>query len=135
MGWLYKLVPKIGPLRPLQFTVPTPEAEALFLASFTDTREHYRASLAAIRNNDLTFANTDFDTGRLAAYGEYRLADETYEELLDRLAKRQFAGVPPALRANFHAFYAAGPIVHGGRKERRRAERIRRQLTALDAAS
>src|SRR4029077_2266993 len=34
LAFLYGLVPKVGPLRPLQFKAPTPEAEALFLESF-----------------------------------------------------------------------------------------------------
>src|SRR5262249_14379036 len=33
LGILYRLVPKIGPLKPLSFTTPTPEAEELFTAS------------------------------------------------------------------------------------------------------
>jgi hypothetical protein len=48
LGVLYKLLPKIGPLRPLKFEAPTPESERLFLASFKDTRERYQTSLQAV---------------------------------------------------------------------------------------
>ena len=48
LAFLYKLLPKIGPLRPLQFKAPTKEAEALFLESFKDTRERYRTALDAL---------------------------------------------------------------------------------------
>ena len=41
LGLVYNLVPKIGPFRSLGFKVPTPEAERLFLESFTATRQHY----------------------------------------------------------------------------------------------
>src|SRR5436190_3830970 len=44
---VYNVVPKIGPFRSFQFSVPTPEAERLFLASFTRTTEQFRESLAA----------------------------------------------------------------------------------------
>ena len=44
-------------------------------------------------------ANTNFDTGKPSAHGEYTLADETYAELLDRLTGHRLAGVPEALRA------------------------------------
>jgi hypothetical protein len=132
LGVLYKLLPKIGPLRPLKFEAPTPESERLFLASFQDTRERYQTSLQAVSRGRLSLPNTNFDTGKLSAHGEYALADDTYAELLDRLAGRQFAGVPPGLRKNIAAFYAAAPDRISGKKERKRIEKIRRQLTALN---
>jgi hypothetical protein len=131
LGVVYKLLPKIGPLRPLKFETPTPEAESLFLASFKDTRERYQASLQAVGQGRLNLANTNFDTGKPSAHGEYALADDTYAELLDRLAGRQFTGVPPALRQNIAAFYAAAPNRISGKKERKRIEKIRRQLALL----
>jgi hypothetical protein len=131
LGVLYKLLPKIGPLRPLKFEAPTPESERLFLASFKDTRERYQTSLRAVSQGRLDLANTNFDTGKPSAHGEYALADDTYAELLNRLAGRQFADVPAALRTNIAAFYAAAPDRISGKKERKRIEKIRRQLAAL----
>ena len=48
LAWIYRLIPKIGPFRALSFSVPTPEAERLFLESFTSTREHFKQSLDAL---------------------------------------------------------------------------------------
>ena len=48
LSWIYTLIPKIGPFRILKFSVPTPEAERLFLESFTSTREHFKQSLDAL---------------------------------------------------------------------------------------
>jgi hypothetical protein len=84
LGWLYVLVPKIGPLRPLAFKVPTPEAEKLFLDSLTETRERYRADLELVRAGRLKLPNINLDTGRAAAPGEYPLADQTMAELAKR---------------------------------------------------
>ena len=53
-------------------------------------------TLDAVASGRLDLANTDFDTGKPSAHGEYALADETYAELLHRLAERHFAGVPRA---------------------------------------
>jgi hypothetical protein len=128
---LYKLLPKIGPLRPLKFEAPTAGSEALFLASFTDTRERYRTALRAAGQGRLDLANTNFDTGRPSAHGEYALADETYADLLDRLASRRFAGVSRALARNITAFYAAAPDRMSDRKEAKRMKRVRRQLALL----
>ena len=131
LAFAYKLLPKVGPLRALQFKAPTPEAEALFLESLNDTRARYRAALASVGAGRIDLVNTDFDTGKPSAYSEYALADETYAELLHRLADRKFAGVPDALRRNIAAFYAAAPHRTASRKERKRLDGIRENLVAL----
>jgi hypothetical protein len=133
MGLLYKLLPKIGPLRPLQFEAPTAEAERLFLDSFTRTRERYRAELDAIGGARLALANTDFDTGKPSARGEYRLADETYRQWLDRLTSPRPMRVPAPLRANIEAFYASAPAANGW-KARRHEKKIKREIASLESA-
>jgi hypothetical protein len=119
LGVLYKLVPKVGPLRPLQFKAPSQEAEALFLASFKGTRERFRAALDALGRGRLDLPNTDFDTGKPSAHGEYSLADATYAELLDRLTGHRLAS-------------AAAPHKMSSRKERKRAAQIKKSLAALN---
>ena len=109
LGWIYKLIPKIGPFRVFSFSVPTPEAERLFLDSFTRTRQHFRQSLDALRAGNLHLVNADFDTGLPTAMGEYTLADETYDKLLEKLADAKFGGVPASLRSNLVAYYATSP--------------------------
>ena len=133
VAFLYKLVPKIGPLKPLSFKTPTPEAERLFAESFKDTRARFASSLDAVARGRLDLPNTDFDTGKPAAHGEYALADDTYAELLHRLSDKQFNGVSRTLKRNIEAFYAAAPDRTASRKEHRRAEEIRKDLAALEA--
>jgi hypothetical protein len=123
LAFFYRLLPKIGPLRPLKFETPNPAAEKLFVESLRQTRERYRASLREVAAGQLRLLNTDFDTGRLSAHGEYELADKTYAELLDRLAKRKFANVTPAVRRNILAFY--------DRADQRTSRKERRQLDGL----
>jgi hypothetical protein len=131
---VYNLVPKIGPFRSLSFSVPTPEAERLFLESFTSTREHFRQSLDALQDGRLRLPNTDFDTGQPTARGEYSLADVTYDELLDKLADRGFADVPEALSANMVAYYgAADPLPGAPPDQLKRATKSRLQLALLKA--
>jgi len=131
----YKILPKVGPLKPLGFKTPTPEAEALFSASFRDTRARYGAALEAVGRGRLNLPNTDFDTGKRSVQGEYPLADETYAELVERLSKRDFDAVSPALRRSIDAFYAAGPPSTLTREEAKRMEKIRKHLVALRAAA
>jgi Zinc dependent phospholipase C len=134
LGVVYRIVPKIGPLRSLGFSVPTAEAERLFLASFTETRERFRESLEATRAGRLRLPNTDFDTGRPTTRGEYSLADSTYDELLDKLERRGFATVAIPLAANLIAYYGdAKPLPGKAPDEEKRSARIRLQLASLTA--
>jgi hypothetical protein len=84
LGWLYMLLPKIGPFRPLAFRVPTPEAERLFLDSLARTRERFGASLRALRQGPLRLTNLNLDTGQPARAGDYPLADKTLREWDER---------------------------------------------------
>jgi hypothetical protein len=134
LALVYNLVPKIGPFRSLSFSVPTPEAERLFLESFTATRERFRKSLDELRAGRLSLPNTDFDTGQPTARGEYPLADATYDELLDRLADREFTGVQPALSANIIAYYGdAGPLPGAMPDQQKRSTNTRSQVALLKA--
>jgi hypothetical protein len=101
--WIVRVLPKIGPFRPLAFKTPSPEAERLFAESFKTARERYRAALQSVRANRLDLRNTDFDTGQPTRRGEYRLADDTYAELVSRLKKNP--DVPPGMRADIERFY------------------------------
>ncbi len=141
-GVLFKLLPKIGPFRPLAFKVPTPEAEQLFLHSFAATQQQYRGLLADVRARDLMLPNRDLDTGYPAALGEYRLADETYEKLVKTLAKHKFAMVTPQLANNVTAFFGDVTVLPGDHsrhhkcsaKLRHELDRMRVAVRALQSA-
>ena len=130
---VFKLIPKVGPFRPLAFTPPTPEAERLFLESFAQARARYRSLVQGLRNAPPALRNTDFDTGHVTARGEYPLADETYADLLDKLAKNAFTSVPPELHRNINQFYASGNGQAVTRKERKRTARVAAELAAMNA--
>ena len=108
-GVLYRILPKIGPLKPLSFKAPNAEAAALFAQSFRDATARFRAEVRELRERRLNIANTNFDTGRPSRFAEYTLADETYAELLDTLSDRQFKNTPTALTRNIVAFYGDHP--------------------------
>jgi len=101
--WVVRVLPKVGPFRPLAFKTPSPEAERLFTESFKAARERYRVLLQSARANRLDLRNTDYDTGEPTRRGEYKLADETYAELVARLGKKD--RVPPGMRAEIDRFY------------------------------
>jgi hypothetical protein len=112
---LARVLPKIGPLRGLAFKVPTPQTEKMFEDSFVAAVNRDRQSFTDAKTGELHISNRDLDTGKLVAAGEYRLTDRTYDRLLEKLAKKKFAGVNSELRANIVAFYARmkTPDAHG----------------------
>jgi hypothetical protein len=112
---LVRVLPKIGPLRGLQFRVPTPEAEKMFEASFDAALQLDQRSFAAIRGKALKLSNLDLDTGRPVSPGEYQLTDQTYDRLLKKLAEKKFENVSAELRENILRFYAgmSAPDPHG----------------------
>jgi hypothetical protein len=132
LGFLYKFIPKIGPLKPLSFKVPTPDADRLFVQSIREADVRFAAALTDVRARRLDFQNTNFDTGRPSRRGEYVLADETYDELLDRLSKSHFEGATTALRQNIRAFYGSDPQPSPrSKQERKHWTTIERELRAL----
>lgn len=133
LAFLYRLLPKIGPLKPLSFKAPTPDAEQLFLTSFIDTRQRYRDALASLGAGRLDLRNMNFDTGRPTRRGEYKLADETYRDLLKRLTRKKGSGpAPEGIRRELNAFYAAP--ANPTRKQRKCEKEIREQLARLDGS-
>ena len=76
LAFLLKLVPPIGPLRHIRFKTPNAEAENLFMVSFDKTLEAYRALLRDSDAGRLHLENLNFDTGKPATPGTYRLEDE-----------------------------------------------------------
>lgn len=130
LAFVYRLVPKIGPLKPLSFKTPTPDSQALFADSFRLAASRYRAALNDAADRRFNLTNTDFDTGKQAAYGEYRLADETYAELLKELRRRKFDDVSEPLRANIRRFYGSKPEARD-RKAQKELTRTLRDLEAM----
>jgi len=134
--WIVRVLPKVGPFKPLAFQAPTPEAERLFSDSFKVARDRYRTLLVAARGNRLDLRNTDFDTGRPTRRGEYSLADETYADLLARLTSNKAAVVPNAMRADIVRFYASlDPAAGRDKKERKKLQHIERQLAQLTGSA
>jgi hypothetical protein len=106
VAWIIKIAPKIGPLKPLAFVPPTPEAEKFFMESFNLTVDNYSLTLKQLETKERkALRNIQLDTGEVTKTGDYELADETYAKLLEKLSKDDFKQVSPQLRANILSFY------------------------------
>jgi hypothetical protein len=106
VAFLVRILPKIGPLKVLQFRTPTPATEKMFEASFNATLDRYKGLLAQQSAGHLELINDNFDTGETSGPGKYKLNDQTHAKLLAELAKGNFATVPPDVRAELLDFYS-----------------------------
>ena len=134
LGLIARVLPKIGPLSTMKFTVPTPEAEKLFAESFRETRERYRALLADARDGRVQLPNTDFDVGRAPRWGENAVADRAYVELLEMLAERKFAGAPAPLKQAMTQFFSRLDAQQSDKKLRKKVTEIRTQMAQWNAS-
>ena len=105
LAFLIRLLPKFGPLKVLQLKTPTPETERMFEASFNATLDRYRQLLSEAGTGLLQLPNDNFDTGQIAEPGKYHLNDETQAKWLDALAKDDFRGASPEIKAELLDFF------------------------------
>ncbi len=134
MAVIFKIIPKIGPFKAIAFKMPNPNTETLYLKSVNDTVEQYRGELRDLKTAKLQLANMDFDTGKPTSPGEYRLTDETYAKLLDKLTKAKFADLKPDVRQNILTFYQNPSAPNYIKKKREKWSKVQQQLEELKTA-
>src|ERR1700674_3675883 len=126
---LLRYMPKIGPFKALAFNNPTAQTEDMYFKSINTTVDRYRVFLEQVRNDSLTLANIDFDSGKETKAAEYSLTDESYAKLLGQLADRKFDLTSPDLRENILNFYSDLSLPLETKKD---STRWQSTLTALD---
>jgi Zinc dependent phospholipase C len=134
LAFLTKLLPKIGPLRVLQFKAPTPQTEKMFEDSFNATLERYRKLLGQVGSGNLELLNDNFDTGDTTGPGKYGMNDDTYAKLLDKLSDEKFAGASPELRANILAFFGDLNAPYATKRDPKAWAKVQTDLDQLKAA-
>jgi hypothetical protein len=134
LAFLYKLIPKFGPLKVLQFRTPTPQTEQMFEASFNATLDRYRKLLTEEREGTLQLPNDNFDVGEHTGPGKYGLNDEAHAKLLDALAQENFAGISAEVKAELLHFYAEPDAPNTTKRNAKAWARVQSELRQLDAA-
>jgi hypothetical protein len=135
LAFLARIVPKIGPLKVLQLRTPTPETERMFEASFNASLDRYRKLLGQVDASQLALMNDNFDTGEATGPGKYRLNDEAHAELLDALAKQNFSGASPELRAEILEFYGHPDALYASKRKPKLWIKVQIQLEELKTAA
>jgi hypothetical protein len=135
LSFLYRILPKIGPLKILTFRTPTPQTEKLFEESFNVTLDRYRAFLTELREGAVTLPNDNFDVGETTARGEYRLNDDTCAQLLDKLAERNFADTSAELRAELLRFFSSSDAPFSTRLSEKARAQLKNDLQRLETVA
>ncbi len=105
MAVMFKVVPKVGPLRAIDFKEPTEKTENLYFKSVDQTVAQYTKALQQVHDKDLQTPEINLDTGKPTERGAYPLADATYRQLLDNLADDNFNYMSAGLRDDMLRFY------------------------------
>jgi hypothetical protein len=135
LAFLFRLVPKIGPFSVFKFKTPTPPAEKLFEASFSQSVTDYERFLHDEKDSGkIELVNDNFDTGTVTGPGQYPLADKTYAQLLDHLAKDHFAQISPELRKILLDFYSDPNAPFATKKDKTEWAKVLKEVDELKNA-
>jgi zinc dependent phospholipase C len=134
LAFLYKLIPKFGPLKVLQFRTPTPVTEHMFEASFNATLSRYRKLLTEAGEGTLQLENDNFDLGENTGPGKYRMNDEAHAKLLDELAESNFANLTAETKAELLHFYIDPDAPYATKRKPKAWAKVRGELLQLQAA-
>ena len=128
---LLRVLPKVGPLKALDFNVPTAKTENMYFTSINQTVDKYGTLLNDSGSPNLKLADDDLDSGKPTAAGEYTLADDTYARLLSHIADKKFDVTTAALQKNILAFYSNPTAPVDTRKDPGKWQKVQTNLDAL----
>ncbi len=106
LAGLIFILPKVGVFSDRAIRGPNPATEALYVASVNRTVDALRAATKAISAGAPVVPNRDLDTGAKVKPGGYRLTDETYAKLLERITSSAGGTVPAGLRQDIEEYYS-----------------------------
>ena len=135
LAFLYRILPKVGPLRVLQLKTPTPETERMFQESFNATMDRYRKLIREEGDGHLRLANDNFDVGEPTPPGNYRMNDDAHAKLLDKLAEQNFAAVSPELRAELLTFFRDPNAPYATKRKPKEWSRVEAELRQLKSST
>jgi hypothetical protein len=133
LAFFIRILPKVGPLKALAFKAPTAQTATLFESSFNRALAEYRTLLTEQGAGKLKLDDRDFDTGKPTRPGEYRLADDAYAKLAEKLADKE--SIDPALLQNVLEFYRDPQAPYATRKNPADWQKLQAALEKLRSRS
>ena len=128
---LLKVLPKIGPLKALDFNIPTAKTEDLYFTSINATVDQYGSLLKEVQSRSIKLPDDDLDSGKATVAGEYTLADDTYAKLLSQLAEKKFDATTVPLQKNILGFYVNASAPNDTKKDPGKWQKVQANLDAL----
>ena len=144
LAFLIRILPKIGPLKAFSIMIPNAADQDLYIKSVNTTVDRYDALLIQIKapahnKTDDTLQHTpdlqeiDLDTGKPARLGEYKLADQTYAALLNKLVSASQAPMPPDVHQSLVDFYSVRTEPTWYLKKPKDWKKLQSNLAAFDS--
>ena len=119
----------------LELKTPTPAAEQLFEASFNASLlDRYKKLLAEVGAGQPQLPNDNFDTGGITPPGKYKLDDRTQAKLLDDLAKQNFKGASPEMRAELLEYFGHPDAPYAMKRKTKDWAKVQAELEQLKNA-
>lgn len=125
LAFLFRLIPTFGPFKPLGFEPVPQQGEQMFLQAYAASVERYRTLLTEVGSGKLKLAEINLDTGAETRAGRYKLADQSYEWLVGKLADRHFDKMSPELRADILNYFSRGSVPKMSKKTMAQIEELR----------
>jgi hypothetical protein len=132
LATVFRVLPKVGPWRPLSFKRLTPEIEKMYMESFNSTIARYRELLSEQNAGRLKLRNDNLDVGALTAAGKYTLTDAAYSQLLHKL-HGHYTEMPQELRSDILAFYGGSGLANSTKTDADDSARVVKELDQLRA--
>jgi hypothetical protein len=131
---LVLIIPKVGSASDLAIKIPNLDTEEWYLHSVNHTVDEFRELLQKLKadaNAPVALANVDLDTGDRVKRGDYKLADQTYARLLERITSRPDRTVPEEVKQNIIEYYAgAGTTAVPGQRANLQLSVLKEMRTA-----
>jgi hypothetical protein len=106
LTFLFRLIPKVGPLKAIDFKIPTTATESLFIKSVDSTTDHYQTLVDELRVGPIHLINRNCDTGKPTRPTEYELTDRAYAQLLHHLSLRNFDSLTADPKDDIAKYYS-----------------------------
>jgi Zinc dependent phospholipase C len=113
LAGLIFILPKVGVFSNLAIRGPSEQTHEKYVESLNRTIDSIRRDIRNFDKISTALPNRDLDTGAKVKPGGYRLTDDTYAKLLDRLVRDSPRPIPIGLQQDITEYYAdpTAPIV------------------------
>lgn len=129
-----KIVPPIGPLKPMHFKMLTPEVETLFMRSFDRSAAQYPATVDEADKKSLRLEDKNYDVGVTTGPGEYKLNDDIHAYWLHILARKNFTTASGPIQNELLSYYSNLNAPLHTKKRRKDWNRLLTELDGLKAS-